>query len=159
MLEDHRNRNRAVRPPKLANLAKAAQLQRRRANPASEPTEMDHNGLGDSENEQDSSDEADEADDDLPRKQRATRNSKVQPGSQPKATTIAHYASAPGWKLVLEASKQAWRRHIALVNAFPQRGPDLKFASLIVVNKIAEYEEQGFDLEQGLHIISINDLI
>jgi hypothetical protein len=42
------------------------------------------------------------------------------------------------------------RRHIALVNAFPQRKTDLKVDSLIILNTIEEYKEERNILEPCL---------
>lgn len=120
MLEDHRARNRPMLPPNL-DIPDAAVT--------------GHGRLEDEE-------------EDEPSTHRARRYSKTPRDAEPKATTMKYYP--PGWRAVLEMAKNNMRKHVALVNAFPQRDRDLKDATLILNNTVTEYLQiEGNTLEPG----------
>jgi hypothetical protein len=122
-------RNRAVHPPNI---------------PAHEHPDIEDNNLDESGNE----DNADEAEDDESSTQRARRYSRTPRDSEPKSTTMKYYP--PCWQAVLEIAKNNMRKHVALVNAFPRRDRDLKEATLILNNTIAEYQRiEGNVLDPG----------
>jgi hypothetical protein len=131
VVEDHRTRNRAVRPPNLDIPA----------NTAAHEHEDDGN-LNESE--------VDDAEDDT---QRARRFSRTPRDAEPKSTTMKYYP--PCWQAMLEIAKSNMRKHVALVNAFPRRDRDLKEATLILKNTITEYERiEGNTLEPGCFLLS-----
>ncbi|KAF8800631.1 hypothetical protein BYT27DRAFT_7216909 [Phlegmacium glaucopus] len=78
--------------------------------------------------------EADENEDDDSSTHRACHYSKTPRDAEPKPTTMNYYP--PGWQTMLEMVKNNMRRHVALVNAFPQRDRDLKEATLILNNTV-----------------------
>ncbi|KAF8800630.1 hypothetical protein BYT27DRAFT_7262788 [Phlegmacium glaucopus] len=128
VLEDHRMRNRPVHPPHPEALANAAAHQ-------SYGHQLEDDDL-----------EADENEDDDSSTHRAHRYSKTPRDAEPKPTTMKYYPS--GWQTMLEMAKNNMRRHVALVNAFPQRDRDLKEATLILNNTVTEYQRiEGNALE------------
>ncbi|KAF8805695.1 hypothetical protein BYT27DRAFT_7339642 [Phlegmacium glaucopus] len=65
---------------------------------------------------------------------------------------------------MLETAKNNMRRHVALVNAFPRRETDLKQATLILTNTIAEYQmvadnvlEPGYSPNRDMSILVFNE--
>ncbi len=102
VLEEHRTRNHAIRPPNLDTLVNAV-LE------------------GQQENEESDEEEEESS------TQRARRHSKTPMGAEPKVTMMKYYPQ--GWKNMLEMAKNNMRRHVALVNAFPRRDRDLKEAT------------------------------
>ena len=130
MVEDHRTRNHARHPPDLNILAAAHEHQLDDSNP----------------------DELDDAEEDESNTQRAPRFSKTPRDAEPKPTTMRYYPA--GWRAMLEKARNNMSRHVALVNAFPQRNRDLKEATLILNNTITEYlSVEGNILEEGCFII------
>lgn len=124
MVEDHRARNRAMRPPNIL------------ADDAAVP---------------DVEDQFENEDDSEPSTQRALRHSKTPRDAERKATTLRYYP--PGWQAMLEMAKNSMRKHVALVNAFPQRDRDLKDATLILNNTMTEYLRiEGNILEPGYFV-------
>lgn len=65
----------------------------------------------------------------------------------------------PRWQVMLQIAKKIMQRHVALINAFPQR--DLKEATLILKNAIDEYQriEGNNTLEPGYFICLFNLLL
>jgi hypothetical protein len=125
VLEDHRTRNHAMRPPNLEILANDAAVE------------------GQLENDEDEDDESST--------QRARRYSKTPRYAEPKATTMKYYP--PGWQAMLEMAKNNMRKHVALVNSFPRRDRDLKEATLILNNTVTEYLRiEGNTLEPGFFV-------
>lgn len=137
VLEEHRVRNHAVQPPN---------------------TFADSNEYSSEPEDVNNPDETEE-----PSAQRARRYSKTPRDAEPKATTMKYYP--PHWQAVLEIAKNNMRKHVALVNAFPRRDRDLKEATLILQNTIAEYERiEGNILEPGhfgyyLNLFVINHML
>jgi len=122
VLDDHRARNRAMHPPNLDILANDSD--------AAITGQLEDDG------------------DDEPSTHRARRHSKTPRDAEPKATTMKYYP--PGWRAMLEMAKNNMRKHVALVNAFPQRDRDLKDATLILNNTVTEYLQiEGNTLEPG----------
>ena len=132
MLEDHRTRNRAMRPPNLNIPANAHQL------------------------EDDGNESAiEEAEEDESSTQRARRFSKTPRDAEPKSTTMKYYPSC--WQAVLEIAKNNMRKHVAFVNAFPRRDRDLKEATLILKNAITEYQRtEGNILDPGFFSVFLH---
>ena len=127
MLEDHRARNHAMRPPDLDNLANDAA----------------------SKGQQEIEEEEEEEESPT---LRARRHSKMSMEAEAKATTMRYYPT--GWQAVLEIAKNNMRKHVALVNAFPRRDRDLHEATLILNNTVREYLHiEGNSLEPGLLIL------
>lgn len=136
VLEDHRTRNHAMHPPNLDIPANTAT--------------HDHQ-LEDDGNES----VIEEAEDDESSTQRARRFSKTPRDAEPKSTTMKYYP--PCWQAMLEIAKNNMRKHVALVNAFPQRDRDLKEATLILRNTIAEYQRiEGNTLNPGCFFCLFN---
>lgn len=133
VLEDHRTRNHAMRPPNI--LANEHQLE-------------DDDNL----NKSDMGDDADEAEGDESSAQRARRHSKTPWNTKPKSTTMKYYPQS--WQAMLEIAKNNMRKYVALINAFPQRDRDLKEATLILKNTITEYQRSGNTLEPGFYRLS-----
>ncbi|KAF8808225.1 hypothetical protein BYT27DRAFT_7337869 [Phlegmacium glaucopus] len=87
---------------------------------------------------------------------RARRYSKTPRDAEPKPITMKYYP--PGWQAMLETAKNNMRRHVALVNAFPRRKTDLKQATLILTNTIAEYQMVADNvLEPDMSILVFNE--
>ncbi|KAF8800223.1 hypothetical protein BYT27DRAFT_7314444 [Phlegmacium glaucopus] len=70
----------------------------------------------------------------------------------------------PGWQTMLEMAKNNMRRHVALINAFPQRDRDLKEATLILNNTVTEYQriegnglEPEYSPDQDMSILVFNE--
>jgi hypothetical protein len=128
VLEDHRKRNHATRPPDLANSAN-------NANNASQEGQQD-------------SEEDEEEEEEAP-KSRARRHSKISLDAEPRPTTMKYYP--PGWQVVLEKAKNNMRKHVCLFNAFPRRDRDLKEATLVLNDTIKEHlNVEGNSLEPGM---------
>ena len=128
MLEDHRTRNRAVHPP---NLDIPADEHENDSNP-------NESVIDDAEDESST--------------RRARRFSKTPRDAEPKSTTLKYYP--PCWQAVLEIAKSNMKKHVALVNSFPRRDRDLKEATLILRNTIAEYERtEGNSLAPGFFFV------
>jgi hypothetical protein len=122
VLEDHRTRNHAMRPPNLDIPANEHQLE-------------DESVIEEDEEDESST-------------QRARRFSKTPRDAEPKSTTMKYYP--PCWQAMLEIAKNNMRKHVALVNAFPRRDRDLKEATLILKNAITEYQRtEGNILDPG----------
>ena len=130
VLEDHRMRNEAMRPPIIPEEKYQSQVE-----------------------DVDSVDESvrDEVEDDES-SARARRYSKTPRDADPKSTTMKYYP--PCWQAVLEIAKNNMRKYVAVVNAFPRRDQDLKDAMLILKNAITEYEKiEGNTLEHGFSFV------
>jgi hypothetical protein len=80
--------------------------------------------------------------------QRACHHSKRLRDAAPKPTKMKYYP--PRWKVMLNIAKNKIRQHIALINAFLLRETDLKVTSLIILNTIKEYKEEGNILDPCL---------
>lgn len=134
MLQEHRERNRPVHPPNMRTLGVASSTQRRLQQAAS----FDDENSSDNDNGQAQS-ELDE--ENVTTHQRARRNSKIPHGGTiPKPTTLKYYSKP--WQSMLMLAKNNMRRHVALVNAFPERDHHLCEAENILIKTITEYKEE-----------------
>ena len=88
-----------------------------------------------------------EEEDSGPTRERAHRHSKVLDGAAPKPTTMKYYSNS--WQAVLLMAKNNFRRHVALVHAFPEREKHLKEATQILRETIAKYTEGGNELDNS----------
>ena len=120
VLQDHHRRNRPNRPPQLARLRAATTEQ----------------NLDNEENSEQS---------DAPSQKRAPRKAKEYNNVDPE--TLSYYPET--WKIVLTRAKVKYRRHIFLNQAFPKRGHDLITAREILIETIAECEEDGDVLDNS----------
>ncbi|KAF8805253.1 hypothetical protein BYT27DRAFT_7339806 [Phlegmacium glaucopus] len=136
VVEDHCAHNRPVCPPHLGNLADAAAHQSYRRQLERTGFEDDVNLDNECTTEQNG--ETDNDEDNESSTGRARRYSKMPRDAEPKPITMKYYP--PGWQAMLETAKNNMRRHVALVNTFPRREMDLKQATLILTNTIAEYQ-------------------
>jgi hypothetical protein len=140
VLEQHRKKNRANQPPKLARLAAAALHQAKIHN------QDDENNLRESDDDQDGQDEEQD--------QRATRHSKS--SGQTKPDTLAYYKGTPWWAILMNA-KMKYRLHITLNHGFPDRDDHLCDARNILLEAIDEFKVEHDIVDQGgpitLHIV------
>lgn len=153
ILKEHRTHNRPVCPPQPKTLANAAAQQNGHQ---IRQTGFQDN-LSKTVGEGDAADATDK-DEDKSSVQWAHRYSKTPSNNEPKATTMKYYPSC--WQAMLEMAKNDMRKHIALVNPFPQRDKDLKEATLILNNTLAEY--QGIEnntLQPGYFIYLLSKFI
>ncbi|KAF8799595.1 hypothetical protein BYT27DRAFT_7217631, partial [Phlegmacium glaucopus] len=160
VVEDHRAHNRPVRPPHLGNLADAAAHQSYRRQ--LERTGFEDDVNLDNERTTEQNGETDNDEDNESSTGRARRYSKMPRDAEPKPITMKYYP--PGWQAMLETVKNNMRRHVALVNAFPRRETDLKQATLILTNTIAEYQmvadnvlEPGYSPNRDMSILVFNE--
>ena len=78
-------------------------------------------------------------------RRRACRNSK-RVGTSSNPTTLKHYSQT--WQPMLVVAKNYMRRHVALINAFPERDNNLNEAGNILIKTITEYREE-FSLDDS----------
>lgn len=140
-----------MRQPNSQRLTTAATNQQNNAT-AIDGNDMDNGNLSendndnnDNDNNESDSNENDSNDSELPKK-RAPRHSK-NAGRPPKPDTLLYYPA--GWKSMLMKAKEHYRRYIALERAFPDRTLHLNEANLIIAKTRAEFEADGFILEDG----------
>jgi hypothetical protein len=113
VLNDHRIRNHANRPPSAKKLLASVQQQL--------ADEIDDEEIADEEADDDDSDTEQS-------RQRTQRNSKSKGPAQP--TILKYYDGA--WREALKTAKKKFRRFTMLYNAFPVRSKDLPSASQIL---------------------------
>ncbi|KAF9527845.1 hypothetical protein CPB83DRAFT_894798 [Crepidotus variabilis] len=131
VIEEHRRRNRATKPPSEERLLAAAQKQLRQAR---------------ANNARDSSIEVDSDEGEgVQQRVRATRNSKPSNGPNPK--NLNYYPDM--WKAAIGDSKIFFQKIIALETAFPTKEADLSLASQCLAFIIAEFKDKGLVLEEG----------
>ena len=155
MLEEHRERNRPVCPPQLRNLDRAATIQHQVQRAISSSDNDNNRGdyddnRGDYDNnrgdcEDDNDNEDDNESDNTGTQGRAPRHSKTPKDATPKPTTMKYYPKP--WQCMLITAKNKMRRHVALVNAFPERENHLEEATAIISKTISEYREKGSRLK------------
>lgn len=101
----------------------------------------DNNNQGDFEDNNDSDGDGDNTGTPA----RAPRYSKTPKDAAPKPTTLKYYQGA--WQTILITAKNKMRRHVALVNAFPERENHLEEATALITKTISEYREKGVPLK------------
>jgi hypothetical protein len=142
VLEEHYERNRPVRPPPTRNLDKAATFQHL--------VQRAISSCDNDNNQADFEDDDDIEDDNDNTGTRAPRHSKTSKDAPPKPTTMKFYPQA--WQIILVTAKNKMRRHVALVNAFPERENHLEEATAIITKTISEYRDKGIPLKgKSLH--------
>lgn len=65
---------------------------------------------------------------------------------------LGHYP--PGWQAVLQQAKLIFFGSIAYKSAFPEQEEGKEEAREIIRQVIAEFERDGVDLEEGMHLIT-----
>ena len=128
MLDHHRSRNKPNNPPNAERLLSVAK---------------DQLGIDDNEDKEDelneggSNDEAEEGED-VPTRQRATRNSKWDGTVKP--TTVRYY-NGTAWKSALIRAKLAFRRYTMLNHLFPLTDTHFEDAELILSKTVADMKD------------------
>lgn len=72
------------------------------------------------------------------------------------AETLKFYP--PGWRVVITKAKQYWRLHVATKNPFPNRAEHLEDAAALLTRAINEYQEEDGVLESGLLFFCFFDI-
>ncbi|KJA23490.1 hypothetical protein HYPSUDRAFT_201226 [Hypholoma sublateritium FD-334 SS-4] len=137
ILQAHRLRNRAQKPPKSSHLKDSASRQTSSSQNIAGPREND-NGDSQSANGESRSDSV--------KTPRAPRNSK-KPTSGDNPETLGFYS--PEWASVLGEAQQRWQRHLILgrESPFPVRGEHLHEARRILTDVISERLNAGQPLD------------
>jgi hypothetical protein len=132
VLDDHRMRNRANKPPNEEQLIEAAQLQLQGAH--AHNAEIFENG--------DDGDDGDDEDDEEPLRSRRHKP------TQPDPRTAAYYSKC--WKEAIHRAKEQFRRFVTVYNLFPSRDEDLQDATRLLAKIVADERSKGKVFSQGM---------
>ena len=131
LLEEHRNKNRAPRPPNPKTFHRQ---------PVAPGSDLEPNNNADTNNNNDTEEDNDDDDEGPEGLTNGRRTSN-------EAETLKFYP--PGWRVVITRAKQYWRLHVATENPFPNCAEHLADAAALLTRAIKEYREEDGILESG----------
>jgi hypothetical protein len=145
VVNDHRARNRANKPPSQQRLLDAAKKQLGVSN--GEGIIGEHNEGDDEEDEDDDDDDEDTS------RTRAVRHSKSDGTAKP--TTARYYPGS--WGMAINEAKTDFRRFTMLHNLFPLRDSHLADAAMILSKVITGMKSKDtmFDQSKFLYLLSV----
>jgi hypothetical protein len=144
VVNDHRVRNRANKPPSGQRLLDAVKQQHGVSN--------GEGSIGE-RNEGDDEEEDDDDDDETTSQTRAVRHSKSDGTAKP--TTARYYPGS--WGMAINEAKTHFRRFTMLHNLFPLRDSHLADAAMILSKVITDMksEDTMFDQSKFLYLLSV----